>query len=51
MKAIQFKCPFCGQTYEGATADIGAEAQCEECGNSFRIEPDAVSAVARRPAR
>lgn len=49
MKTIQFKCPFCGQTYEGSATDVGAEAECESCGNSFRIKADAVSVVEKRP--
>ena len=49
MKSVQFKCPYCGQTYECSASDVGADAECGECGNSFRIKPDAVSFVENRP--
>ena len=38
---MTFHCPKCGQDYEGFSADLGAEFECERCGTSFRLDPDA----------
>lgn len=47
-----FRCPQCGQSYEGSAEDIGSEFSCEKCGATFRLDPDAAAPVSgkRRPS-
>ena len=33
-----FKCPHCGQMFNGSIEDVGAEAECPSCGNAFVLE-------------
>ena len=33
-----FKCPHCGQMFNGSKEDVGAETECPSCGNNFRLE-------------
>ena len=38
MSDVVFKCPHCGQMFNGSREDIGAEAECSSCGNAFILE-------------
>lgn len=38
MSEAIFKCPHCGQMFNGSKDDIGAEAECPSCGNTFVLE-------------
>ena len=38
MSGVLFKCPHCGQMFEGALDDAGVECECSTCGNVFRLE-------------
>lgn len=39
---IQFKCPHCNAIQDGWVADpSGGTHECEECGNSYRVHPEA----------
>ena len=38
MSETAFKCPHCGQMFNGSKDDIGAEAECPSCRNSFVLE-------------
>lgn len=50
MKTVLFRCPECGQTYEGTPGDIGAQFECESCGKPFRLESAEESHGTRRPS-
>lgn len=47
MSNVRFRCPHCGQIFEGATDDAGAEAECPSCGKAFRLEPIGVAQATR----
>ena len=38
MSEAVFRCPHCGQLFNGANEDIGTEAECPSCGNIFCLE-------------
>ena len=38
MSDALFKCPYCGQVFNGLTEDSGAEAECPSCGKVFTLE-------------
>ena len=38
MNETIFKCPHCGQMFDGSKEDIGAEAECPSCGKAFMLE-------------
>ena len=42
-----FKCPHCGQMFNGSKEDVGVEAECPSCGNNFRLED--MGALEKRP--
>lgn len=39
MTDVLFKCPHCGQVFNGSREDVGAETECPSCGNAFVLEP------------
>lgn len=39
MSNTVFKCPHCEQMFNGSSKDIGAEAECPSCGNTFTLKP------------
>ncbi len=39
MTDVLFKCPHCGQVFNGSGEDVSAEAECPLCGNAFKLEP------------
>ena len=49
MRTLWFKCPQCGQTYEGSAEDAGAEFQCEACGKTFLLDASAAAPRTRTP--
>lgn len=38
MSDALFKCPYCGQVFNGLKEDSGAEAECPSCGKVFTLE-------------
>ena len=50
MSKIRFKCPHCGQEFEGDGGDIGAMADCTACGQTFEISSQAAVPTAARPS-
>lgn len=38
MSEAIFKCPHCGQMFNGSKDDVGAEAECPSCGKAFTLE-------------
>ncbi len=49
MSYVRFKCPHCGQMFEGAREDAGSEAECPSCGKAFKLEPLTEIEVKSRP--
>ena len=50
MSDVRFKCPHCGQMFEGEKEDAGSETDCPSCGKAFRLEPLTGIAVKSCPA-
>lgn len=38
MSDALFKCPYCGQVFNGLKEDSGAETECPSCGKVFTLE-------------
>lgn len=38
MRGVLFKCPHCGQAFEGSLGDAGMECECPTCGKVFLLE-------------
>lgn len=37
MANVRFKCPHCGQLFEGSSEDVGIDASCPVCNKSFKL--------------
>ncbi|MBR3087258.1 MAG: DUF805 domain-containing protein [Kiritimatiellae bacterium] len=49
MSDATYKCPHCGQVFEGAAEDAGLDAECPSCGKAFRLEPEVAVVSTARP--
>ena len=50
MSDARYRCPHCGQVFEGSAGDAGSEADCPSCGKAFRLEPVAGTVAKKRPS-
>ena len=48
MSDAVFKCPYCGQMFDGSKDDVGKQTECPSCGNYFVLE-ESGHACRKRP--